>query len=179
MKRGQAGAKESEHNTSVNAEEIITQELLKQGNNVDIKLNSLVSQALQQKEAMIKVLEAQLEAERKRREEVQERFKNQLKEFEEEREALERIRKASNALEKKHIERSSTMQDTTHNHTSDTAGELDMIPTKETQRSKPAKKNTNTSVQSYRPDRVKSSIPKVTSAKPSTANNSKLQAKLD
>lgn len=106
---------------------------MKQGTNVDVKLNSLVSQALQQKEAMIKVLEAQLEAERKRREEVQERFKSQLKEFEEERDALERIRKASNALEKKHLERQNT---TSVNHTVNSE-DLDMIPTKETQRSKP------------------------------------------
>jgi hypothetical protein len=34
------------NNAEHNGEEIVAQELLKQGNNVDIKLNSLVSQAL-------------------------------------------------------------------------------------------------------------------------------------
>ena len=101
---------------------------------------------------MIKVLEAQLEAERKRREEVQERFKSQLKEFEEERDALERIRKASNALEKKHLERSGTNNVTTE--------DLDLVPTKETQRSKLSQQKKSVQM-SYRPERVKTSIPKV------------------
>jgi hypothetical protein len=50
---------------------------------------------------MIKVLEDQLNAERIRREEITHKFKDQLSEFEAERDALERLRKASNQLEKK------------------------------------------------------------------------------
>ena len=66
-----------------------------------MKLHSLVGQALQQKEAMIKVLEDQLAQERLRREAVTSKFRDQLAEFEAERDALERIRKAANVLEKK------------------------------------------------------------------------------
>jgi hypothetical protein len=40
-----------------------------------MKLHSLVGQALQQKEAMIKVLEEQLNAERQRREAITNKFK--------------------------------------------------------------------------------------------------------
>jgi hypothetical protein len=71
------------------------------GTDADIRLHSLVGQALKQKEAMIKVLEDQLNAERIRREEITHKFKDQLYEFEAERDALERLRKASNQLEKK------------------------------------------------------------------------------
>ena len=72
------------------------------GTDADIRLHSLVGQALKQKEAMIKVLEDQLNAERLRREEITSKFRDQLSEFEAERDALERLRKASNQLEKKH-----------------------------------------------------------------------------
>lgn len=54
---------------------------------------------------MIKVLEEQLQAERQRREALTQKFKEQITEFEQEREALERIRRASNLLEKKQLER--------------------------------------------------------------------------
>ena len=60
---------------------------------------------------MIKVLEEQLQAERQRREALTQKFKEQISEFEQEREALERLRRASNILEKKQLERG-------HNHTS-------------------------------------------------------------
>lgn len=50
---------------------------------------------------MIKVLEDQLNAERQRREAITNKFREQLSEFEAERDALERLRKASNHLEKK------------------------------------------------------------------------------
>jgi hypothetical protein len=66
------------------------------------------------------------------------------------------------------------------------AGDLDLIPSKETQKSKATvkKASTNGSILSYRPDRVKSSIPK---ANPSTQSvtskgiqqQHKIQAKHD
>jgi outer membrane protein assembly factor BamD (BamD/ComL family) len=65
----------------------------------------LVGEALSHKESMIKVLEEQLQAERARREAVTNRFKEQIAEFENERNALERLRRASNILEKKQMER--------------------------------------------------------------------------
>ena len=54
---------------------------------------------------MIKVLEEQLQAEKQRREALTQNFKEQIQEFEQERDALERLRRASNLLEKKHLER--------------------------------------------------------------------------
>ena len=70
-----------------------------------MRLHQLVGQALNQKEAMIKVLEEQLQAERQRREALAEKFKEQIAEFEQERDALERLRRASNMLEKKQLDR--------------------------------------------------------------------------
>ena len=46
------------------------------GTDADIRLHSLVGQALKQKEAMIKVLEDQLNAERIRREEITHKFRD-------------------------------------------------------------------------------------------------------
>ena len=66
-----------------------------------MKLHNLVGQALQQKEAMIKVLEDQLNQEKLRREAITNKFRDQLSEFEQERDALEKLRKASNLLEKR------------------------------------------------------------------------------
>ena len=66
-----------------------------------MKLHQLVGQALTQKEAMIKVLEEQLQAERQRREAITSKFREQISEFEQEREMLERLRKASNIMEKR------------------------------------------------------------------------------
>lgn len=73
---------------------------------------------------MIKALEDQLQAEKSRREELAERFKQQLAEFEAERDAIEKLRLASNNLEKRQSEKA-------HNVSS----ELDMVPSKETNRS--------------------------------------------
>jgi hypothetical protein len=97
-----------------------------------MRLNTLVSQALQQKEAMIKVLEGQLEEEKRRREEVQVRFRKQLEDIEEERNALERIRRASERMEKKHKGTSSSvMGGGTHETKKTEESELDMVPTRE------------------------------------------------
>ena len=74
------------------------------GTETDMKLHHLVGQALQQKEAMIRVLEEQLNAERQRREEITNKFRTQLAEFEQERDAVERLRRASNMLERKQLE---------------------------------------------------------------------------
>ena len=73
---------------------------------------------------MIKALEDQLQAEKSRREELAERFKQQLAEFEAERDAIEKLRLASNNLEKRQSEKA-------HNASS----ELDMVPSRETNRS--------------------------------------------
>lgn len=54
-----------------------TSSVLKQvmGTETDMRLHHLVGQALQQKEAMIKVLEEQLNAERHRRDEITNKFR--------------------------------------------------------------------------------------------------------
>ena len=54
---------------------------------------------------MIKVLEEQLRAEQMRRDALTQKFKEQIAEFEQERDALEKLRRASNLLEKKQLER--------------------------------------------------------------------------
>ena len=80
-------------------------------------------------------------------------------EFEQERDALERIRNASNQMEKRQSERKSTKED-----------DLDVIPTKESNRShKSTAASKKQQMSSYRPDRVKSSIPKFSAAAPPTA----------
>lgn len=95
-------------------------------NSADLKLNSLVSQALTQKETMIKVLEEQLALERKRREEVTASFKQQLAEFESERDALEDIRKAANAMERRQADRATNGSASKRGDT-----DLDMVPSRE------------------------------------------------
>jgi hypothetical protein len=138
-----------------------TNSVLKQvmGTETDMKLQHLVGQALQQKEAMIKVLEEQLNAERQRREDITSKFRQQLTEFEQERDAVEKLRKASNYLEKKQNDGrslASLHHSNTHN------SELDLVPSKETQRS--SKKGTSSKASlnlTYNPNRVKSSIPKI------------------
>lgn len=56
---------------------------------------------------MIKVLEDQLSQEKLRRESMAAKFRQQLDEFERERDALEKLRKASNQMERKQLERHS------------------------------------------------------------------------
>ena len=80
---------------------------------------------------MIKVLEGQLEEEKRRREEVQVRFRKQLEDIEEERNALERIRRASERMEKKHKTSSSVMGGGNHETKRTEESELDMVPTRE------------------------------------------------
>ena len=75
---------------------------------------------------MIKVLEDQLNAEKQRREELTSKFKEQLSEFESERDSLEKLRKASNLMEKRQLDRQSTI------HTQPNITDLDLIPTRET-----------------------------------------------
>lgn len=127
-----------------------------------MKLHQLVGQALNQKEAMIKVLEEQLQAEKARREALTAKFRDQISEFEAERDAIERIRRASNMLEKKQLERShvshASISQSAINQTSVT--ELDMVPTKDSHRSKMSSQASKKKITgTYRPDRVKSSIP--------------------
>lgn len=61
----------------------------------DTRIKNLVGEALTSKEAMIRALEEELDKEKLRRNELSNKFKTQLQEFEEERDALERIRYAS------------------------------------------------------------------------------------
>jgi hypothetical protein len=112
---------------------------------------------------MIKVLEEQLLAERQRREALTTKFREQITEFEQEREALERIRRASNLLEKKQLERQHTshvsISQSAVNQSSATT-ELDLVPTKESYRSKVSSQASKKKIAgSYRPERVKTSIP--------------------
>lgn len=65
-----------------------------------------------------------------------ERFKDQLREFEQERDALERIRQASNAMEKRQSEKKGSPPQ--HE-------DLDVVPTKETNRSQKSQKSTASS----------------------------------
>ena len=129
---------------------------------MDMKLHQLVGQALSQKESMIKVLEEQLIAEQMRREALTLKFKDQIAEFEAERDALEKLRRASNLLEKKQLERQhvshASISHSVVNQSSVT--ELDMIPTKDSHRSKMSSQASKKKItSSYRPDRVKTSIP--------------------
>jgi outer membrane protein assembly factor BamD (BamD/ComL family) len=126
-----------------------------------------VGEALSHKESMIKVLEEQLQAERARREAVTNRFKEQIAEFENERNALERLRRASNILEKKQMERGNASQVSISQINQSSVNELDVVPSKESHRSKVSSQASKKALnQSYRPDRVKTSIPSVKSNKP-------------
>jgi hypothetical protein len=55
---------------------------------------------MKQKEVMIQTLEQQLERERLRREEMTNKFRDQVNEFEYERDAIEKLRKASSEMQK-------------------------------------------------------------------------------
>lgn len=64
-------------------------------NQTDKKINSMISEALNQKEGLIEELEKELEVERARRETMNQRFEQQMKEFASEQRAVENIKVAN------------------------------------------------------------------------------------
>lgn len=64
-------------------------------NQTDKKINSMISEALNQKEGLIEELEKELEVERARRETMNKRFEQQMKEFASEQKAVENIKIAN------------------------------------------------------------------------------------
>ena len=64
-------------------------------NQTDKKINSMISEALNQKEGLIEELEKELDVERARRETMNQRFEQQMKEFASEQKAVENIKIAN------------------------------------------------------------------------------------
>lgn len=136
--------------------------LIAQNNELDFRMQQLVGQTLESKEVMIKTLEEQLTKERHVQKEMSEKFRDQLKELEEEKYALERIKKATMHMEKRQQDKDTLITKQSQQMEDD----LDLIPTKDNKSarsnisSKGKKLSSYASKQSFRPDRVKSSIPK-------------------
>lgn len=84
----------------------------------DAKMNALMSQAMDQKNSIIKALQRDLEAERKQRRDVGKEFSTSLKEFNEERKQLARLKAKADKLERKEQERQKEID-----------AELDQVPT--------------------------------------------------
>ena len=74
---------------------------LAQNNELDYRMHQLVGQNLESKETMIRALEEQLNRERSVQKEMTEKFRQQLDDLEKEKEALAKIRKASQQMERK------------------------------------------------------------------------------
>ena len=88
------------------------------------KINSMVGEALQQKEGLIEELEKELALEKTRREQMNKRFENQMKEFAEEQKAVANIKIANREMENgrrdKSLEAKRLVKDQ----------EYDMVPTR-------------------------------------------------
>ena len=117
---------------------------------------------------MIRALEEQLNIERNVQKEMTDKFKEQLRELEDEKLAIERMKKATVMMEKKQQDRDYLQS----RQSRQMEEELDMVPTKQksarsnaSNNNKWKKINSSSSMQSFRPERVKSSIPKVASSK--------------
>lgn len=128
-------------------------------------MQHLISQTILSKETMIKALEEELNQERERRKEVVETFKKQMVDFQEDKDIIQRMQRANARMERVNGDKATSELREERKF----EDELDLVPTKDsksTQRTNPSARSSKSLKskqihQSFNPDRVKSSIPKV------------------